>query len=124
MEKFALAVSRFRRYKFDECIVLSDEILKSNPNDYVIIKQINKQTHNNKIKQFKIQNFLLFTLKNKIKGSSVAKNPRNTQKAIHRRHRLRRRSNKRNTPRRTCNFKRRETWNINTKSRNFFWKGK
>lgn len=35
MEKFALAVSRFRRYKFDECIILCDEILKSNPNDYV-----------------------------------------------------------------------------------------
>lgn len=35
MEKFSLAVSRFRRYKYDECIVLCDEILKTNPNDYV-----------------------------------------------------------------------------------------
>lgn len=37
MEKFSLAVSRFKRYKFDDCIILCDEILKSNPNDYVII---------------------------------------------------------------------------------------
>ncbi len=38
MEKFSLAVSRFRRYKFDECIILCDEILKTNQNDYVIFK--------------------------------------------------------------------------------------
>lgn len=38
MEKFALATNLFKRYKFDECIVLCDEILKSNPNDFVINK--------------------------------------------------------------------------------------
>jgi hypothetical protein len=35
MEKFALAVSRFKRYKYDDCIILCDEILSSNPKDLV-----------------------------------------------------------------------------------------
>jgi hypothetical protein len=35
MEKFALALSRFRRNKLDNCIILCDELLKSNPNDLV-----------------------------------------------------------------------------------------
>lgn len=37
MEKFALALSRFRRNKLDNCIVLCDELLKTNPSDLVNI---------------------------------------------------------------------------------------
>jgi len=33
MENFPLALSRFRRNKFDECIILCDDILKKNPDD-------------------------------------------------------------------------------------------
>lgn len=33
MEKFSLALSRFNRNKYDDCIVVCDEILKANPND-------------------------------------------------------------------------------------------
>ncbi len=33
MENFNLAISRFNRGKFDGCIILCDQILKSNPND-------------------------------------------------------------------------------------------
>jgi tetratricopeptide repeat protein 8 len=33
MENFALALSRFRRNKFDDCIVLCDELLKTNQED-------------------------------------------------------------------------------------------
>jgi tetratricopeptide repeat protein 8 len=36
MEKFALALSRFRRNKYDECIVLCDEMLKLNPEDLAV----------------------------------------------------------------------------------------
>ncbi len=42
MEKFALATNLYKRYKFDECIVLCDEILKTNPNDFVININFNK----------------------------------------------------------------------------------
>jgi tetratricopeptide repeat protein 8 len=33
MENFALALSRFRRNKLDDCIILCDELLKINPDD-------------------------------------------------------------------------------------------
>jgi tetratricopeptide repeat protein 8 len=33
MDTFAKAMSRFRRRKFEECIVLCDELLASNPRD-------------------------------------------------------------------------------------------
>ena len=36
MENFALALSRFRRNKYDQCIVLCDEILKQHPNDLAV----------------------------------------------------------------------------------------
>ena len=35
MEKFAIAISRFKRNKLDECIILCDEILKDNEKDQV-----------------------------------------------------------------------------------------
>ncbi len=35
MEKFAIAMSRFKRNKLDECISLCDEILKDNEKDQV-----------------------------------------------------------------------------------------
>jgi tetratricopeptide repeat protein 8 len=36
MEKFALALSRFRRNKFDESILICDELLKINPDDLAV----------------------------------------------------------------------------------------
>jgi tetratricopeptide repeat protein 8 len=36
MENFALAMSRFRRNKFDDCIILCDELLKTNSNDLAV----------------------------------------------------------------------------------------
>ena len=46
MEKFAIAVSRFKRNKLDECILLCDEILRENEKDQVffsILKQFISQ---------------------------------------------------------------------------------
>ncbi len=36
MERFALALSRFRRNKFDECIILCDELLSKTPDDMAV----------------------------------------------------------------------------------------
>ena len=36
MEKFTLALSRFNRNKYDQCIILCDEILKENPADFSV----------------------------------------------------------------------------------------
>lgn len=36
MENFSLAVSRFKRNRFDECIKLCDEMLKLNENDFAV----------------------------------------------------------------------------------------
>jgi hypothetical protein len=36
MEKFTLAMSRFRRNKLDQCIILCDEILKENETDLAV----------------------------------------------------------------------------------------
>ncbi len=36
MEKFTLALSRFRRNKYDNCIILCDELLKNTPDDLAV----------------------------------------------------------------------------------------